>query len=557
VTDWRAILREIRIPLFFLAGLVALAFTVPLLPLADPALTQLEDRLLPPLSPNHWLGTDELGRDLLSRLLHGLRLSLGVAMASALIASFTGGLIGMTAGYLGGRIDGLLMRSIDLLMSIPYLILALAIVTILGPGLFNALLAIAVVNIPFFARAARGLTLGLNQQPFIAAARLGGQSTPRILFQEIFPNVFPVLLITTATTLAWMLLETAGLSFLGLGAQPPQADLGAMLAESRTILFVHPHVALAPGLLILFTALAVNRTGDALRDAMDPHLQHPKPSAPSENGREGKPDPSSEPDSGALLEFRNYHLSAGTRLLVKGLSLRIMPGETVSLVGESGSGKSITAMSVAQLLPEGIFHSDSGTIFFDGKPVLEKNLRELQALRQSRVRYIFQDPLLTFNPLLRMERQMREMAAGPTTSRDIAGALDLAGLPDAGRILNAFPHELSGGQRQRVAIAMALANRPRLIIADEPTTALDVTVQKQIFDTLMELQEKEGFAVLLISHDLPVVRNLCDRIYVMQDGCIVDEGEAETLEKTAQSDYTRRLLAAAPTLPPLEQKGPA
>lgn len=217
-----------------LSIIVFLVLVTPLLSLQDPAATDTANRFLRPLSEGHLLGTDQLGRDLLSRLLWGTQLSLAVGFAAALIAALIGSAIGIIAGYFGGRIDNVFMRGIDILMAFPYILLALAIVAALGPGLLNALVAVAAVNIPFFARNIRGVTVSLAQREFVEAARLCGMSDMRIIWSEIVPNVIPVIVIAMSTTIGWMILETAGLSFLGLGSQPPQADLAQCWVKQET-----------------------------------------------------------------------------------------------------------------------------------------------------------------------------------------------------------------------------------------------------------------------------------------------------------------------------------
>ena len=252
---------------------VAAALAAPLLPIPDPDATDLLNRLLPPFSPGHWLGTDPLGRDMLSRLLWGTRVSLAVGICATLLAALLGTLIGLVAGYAGGKTDSLLMRLIDMLMAFPYILLALVIVAVLGPGLLNALYAIAVVNIPFFARNIRGLTVGLRQRDFIQAARLSGKNHLQILLTEVLPNVMPVVVVTMSTTVGWMILETAGLSFLGLGTQPPNADLGSMLGQGRAQMFSAPHVSVVPGLMIFLLVMSFNLLGDGIRDLLDPRLK--------------------------------------------------------------------------------------------------------------------------------------------------------------------------------------------------------------------------------------------------------------------------------------------
>ncbi len=256
-----------------LAIIVLVALAAPLLPLPDPAKTELSERLLRPGSDGHWLGTDLLGRDILSRLVWGTRLSIAVALAATAVAAGIGSLIGIVAGYAGGKIDSFLMRSIDMVMAFPYLLLALAIVAILGPGLTNALLAISIVNIPLFARTVRGTTISLRARQFVTAARVCGRSNTGIVLSHIFPNVVPVIIITIATTLGWMILETAGLSFLGLGAQPPVADLGSMLGEGRKLMLIKPWLALLPGTIVFLIVMGINLVADGLRDALDPRMR--------------------------------------------------------------------------------------------------------------------------------------------------------------------------------------------------------------------------------------------------------------------------------------------
>ncbi len=267
--------------LALVAILVALALGAPGLPLPDPYATELGQRMLPAGSPGHLLGTDQLGRDLLSRLVWGTRTSLAVGVFAVLLAAALGTLVGLVAGYFRGWLDTLTMRAIDVLLAFPYLLLALAIVAALGPGLRNAMIAIAVVNIPLFARTVRGSVLGLSERAFIDAARLSGASHARILLRELLPNVLPVVVIMVSTNLGWMILETAGLSFLGLGAQPPTADLGSMLGSGREFLTTEPRVAMLPGVVILLLAAGINLVGDGLRDLLDPHLKGEDGSRPA------------------------------------------------------------------------------------------------------------------------------------------------------------------------------------------------------------------------------------------------------------------------------------
>ena len=254
-----------------LIALVAIA--APVLPLANPDATNLGARLVPPFQDGSILGTDHLGRDLLSRIIWGARVSLSIGIFAALIASTAGAITGIVGGYFGGKIDHLLMRLIDVVLAFPYVLLAIALVAALGPGLFNAMIAIAIVNIAFYARNIRGSVLSIRNQGYVDAARAAGGSDAHILLRHVLPNVVAPLLVLISMNVGWMITETAGLSFLGLGAQPPQADWGSMLGDGRDFITVAYHVAMIPGIAILILVLTLNIVGDALRDLLDPRMR--------------------------------------------------------------------------------------------------------------------------------------------------------------------------------------------------------------------------------------------------------------------------------------------
>ena len=546
--------------LLVLVLMVALALIAPLLPLHDPDITSPANRLLRPLSQGHLLGTDALGRDILSRLVWGLRVSLAVGISATLIAAFFGSAIGLVAGYAGGRTDNVLMRGVDMLMAFPYILLALAIVAVLGPGLVNALYAIAVVNIPFFARNIRGVTLGLARREFVDAARLSGKGNARILATEILPNVAPVIVVTMSTTVGWMILETAGLSFLGLGAQPPQADLGSMLGDGRRVLFNAPHVAVIPGVVIFLLVMSINLLGDGVRDVLDPRLKSGALTRPL--GRTAIGAPAKEAVTpvkpGAMLDViglkTQFRLGKKTLYAVDGVDLRLKEGEVLGIVGESGSGKSVTAMSIMGLVPTPPGRIAGGTIRLNGENLLAASDERIRQLRGGSVAHVFQDPLSTLHPLFTVGDQLVEairthQPLSRRKARERAEELlRLVRIPNAGSRLNAYPHELSGGMRQRVVIAMALANDARLLIADEPTTALDVTVQAQILTLMNRLRHDKGASILFITHDFGVVSAICDRVAVMYAGRIVETGSTrQVLDKPAHP-YTRKLIDCVPVL---------
>ncbi|WP_371587431.1 dipeptide/oligopeptide/nickel ABC transporter permease/ATP-binding protein [Rhodovulum sp. P5] len=530
----------------------------PLLPLPDPNATATAERFARPFTEGHLLGTDHLGRDLLARLLYGTRLSLAVGIAAAVIAATIGSAIGIVAGYFGGRTDNIIMRVIDMLMAFPYILLALAIVAALGPGLMNALIAVAAVNIPFFARNIRGITVGLAGREFIDAARLSGLGHTRIILSELLPNVLSTIVIAMSTTVGWMILETAGLSFLGLGSQPPVADLGSMLGEARAALITAPHTSVVPGIMIFLIVMSINLLGDGVRDALDPRLRSgalSRPRAMTLVDRKAKV-PATEQRGLLDLDALETQFHVGPRIYraVNEVSLHVKPGECVGVIGESGSGKSVTALSVMGLVasPPGVI--TGGAVRYAGEDLLGASYGKLRRRRGENVAYIFQDPLGTLHPLYKIGDQLVEAIRVHHRTSDSAArakALDLlhaVRIPNAESRLNNYPHEMSGGMRQRVGIAMALANDPDVIIADEPTTALDVTVQAQILALLDDLRRARGLAIIFITHDFGVVAQLCDRVAVMYAGRIVEEGPTGAVLDAPAHPYTKRLIACVPEL---------
>jgi peptide/nickel transport system permease protein len=437
-------------------------------------------------------------------------------------------------------------------------------------------LAISVVNIPFFARSVRGATVSLVGREYIEAARLQGYSDLRIIFSELFPNVLPVIVITMSTTVGWMILETAGLSFLGLGAQPPQADLGSMLGDGRQLIINAPHVAMIPGIVILVLVIGINLLGDGLRDVLDPRLKSGALSrpvaqtdaAPAAERTTGAAEPAATeetaPDRRPVLSVRGlktqFKLGSTVYRAVDGVDFDVAPGEALGIVGESGSGKSVTAMSILGLVPTPPGRIVEGRILFRGRQagaaedLVGAPLKRLQEIRGNRIAYIFQDPLTTLNPLLTVGEQVAEtirrhqgLTADKAWTRAVE-LLDLVQIPEPKDKAGAYPHQMSGGQRQRVVIAMALANEPDLIIADEPTTALDVTTQARVLGLLDRLRRETGAALIFITHDFGVVSEVCDRVMVMYAGRAVEAGPVDTVFATPKHPYTERLMACVPVL---------
>ena len=538
--------------------ILTLSILAPILPLKEPNITNTADRFMVPFEGGHILGTDHLGRDLLSRLLWGTQLSLAVGFAAAFIAATFGSILGAIAGFYGQKTDNIIMRFIDMLMAFPYILLALAIVAALGPGLFNALIAVALVNIPFFARNIRGVTVTLANKEFIEAARLSGMSNLRILIVEIFPNLLPMIVIAMSTTVGWMILETAGLSFLGLGSQPPQADLGSMLGEARSALITNPHTSFVPGIMIFCIVIGINLFGDGVRDALDPRLKkgsliRPLPQTIYEGG-DTQPTPSTK-----LLSVQNlstqFHVNQDVYQSSNDVSFEIQEGECLGLIGESGSGKSVTALSVTSLVasPPGVIKK--GSVNYKNENLLAQPYEKLRSIRGNKISYIFQDPLTTLHPLHTIGDQLLEALQAHdsklSASESISKSKDLlksVQIPNPDNVWDVYPHQLSGGMRQRVCIAMALINNPELIIADEPTTALDVTVQAQILNILNSLRKERKLSILFISHDFGVISQLCDRVIVMYAGSIVEEGPVKNIMQQAAHPYTSELIKCVPQL---------
>ena len=544
--------------------LLLLIITTPFLNLSDPNAINTSDRFSLPFTSNYLLGADHLGRDILSRVMWGTRLSLAVGFSAALIAAILGSFIGIIAGYFGGFFDNILMRSVDVLMAFPYVLLALAIVAVMGPGLFNSLIAVAIVNIPFFARNVRGISLAYAKSDFMIAAKISGRSTFSCIIFELLPNLIPTIIVAFSTTIGWMILETAGLSFLGLGSQPPQADLGSMLGEGRASLIVHSHNSLIPGLMILFIVMGFNLFGDGIRDALDPKLSQGKLGRSKALTDLKKNFVFSERCSKSFLEVNNlttkfirnnYEIEA-----IKKVNLSLQKGECLAIVGESGSGKSVTALSITRLVasPPGII--TEGFINYKGTDLLNINLQTMQDIRGKKISYIFQDPQSTLHPLQKVGSQISEIIINHKIinkvklNKEVLELLRNVKIIDPERVVNLYPHQLSGGMRQRIGIAMAIANKPDIIIADEPTTALDVTVQAKILSIINDLKKEFNLSIIFISHDLNVVSKISDNIAVMFNGEIVEFGNTKKILNNPNNQYTKKLIKTSPRLSLVKKK---
>lgn len=549
--------------LALLALLIGIAIVAPIVWSLDPTAMDVAGRFASP-SPAHPLGQDDFGRDTLSRLLHGARTSLGVAFATAAVAGIVGTLAGIVGGYFGRFWEIVTLRISDVLLAFPPILLALMVAALFGPSTVTLIVCLSILYMPGFARVAYGETLSMKRMEFIEAQRALGARTPRILLRTLLPNIGGPLFVQFSLVVSQAIIVEAGLSFLGLGIVPPTPSWGLMIRSARSQLEVNPIGLLWPSLALLVTVFVVNRLCDALQARFDPR------SATSirkrgwllDNKSGAGPDDSPFPE-GVVLEVRNLKTQfvspTGPVTAVKNVSFTVKAGETLAIVGESGSGKSVTALSVMQLNVPGTSRSE-GSIRLEGRELLTLGEAEMRHVRGNEIAMIFQEPMTSLNPVLTVGFQIAEAL---TSHRDLTRAeaesetirlLEKVRIPAPKTRLGDYPHNFSGGMRQRVMIAMALASKPRLLIADEPTTALDVTIQAQILDLIKQLQAEEGMSVLFITHDMGVVAEISDRTVVMYNGEVVETGATKDIFARPQHPYTRALLSAVPRLGSMDRR---
>jgi len=548
--------RGLLVPGMEVGAIIAIALAVPLLPLPDPTAMDVAARLSPP-SALHLLGQDEYGRDVLSRILWGARTSLFVASLAAAAAGLAGTLLGLLGGYFRGLVELVTLRFAEIILCFPPLLLALLVVTLMGPGAATLVVALVFLYAPGFARVCFAETLAVRELDFVTAQEALGARANRILGRTILPNVAPTLLVQFSLTVAAALVLESGLSFLGLGVVPPAPSWGLMIRGARSTMEQAPWLLLWPCLALSGTVIALNVLCDRLRDVFDPHagrvgtgwLSKRAPAQAEATAQAaGKP---------SLLRVDGLTIEYGAVRLVRDVSLRIAPGETLAVVGESGSGKTLTALALLGLLPSSV-RLCAGRLVFTDRDGCMRDLTclaeaGLRKLRGSEIGMVFQDPTASLNPVHRVGNQVAEtIRAHNSLSRSAAARRAIAllrevGLPDAQKRARSFPHELSGGQRQRALIAAAIANEPRLLIADEPTTALDVTIQAQILDLLTALKTRSRrLGMLFVTHNLAVVAEIADRVCVMYAGEIVEEGPAREVLYQPRHPYTAALIASVP-----------
>jgi oligopeptide/dipeptide ABC transporter ATP-binding protein len=514
-----------------------------------------------PPSSLHWLGTDDAGKDVFSNFIFGARVSLIVGFFASLISIFIGGVLGIVSGYFGGRVDNLVMRFTDIMLVIPDLPLMVVIVALTKPSLMNIIFVIGLLGWTTTARIVRSQTLAVKSRKFVLRARAIGSGEAHIIHRHILPLVTPLLSVNAVLVVSLAVLNESTLSFLGLG-DPTALSWGQMLnfAFARGAMSVGAWWALAvPGFGIVWVVLGLTLFGQGLEQVLNPRLEfhHLSPGLQPQNS--GAQEPARENAAGAapVLEAHDVsvdYLTPGKApaRAVHQVSFTLQRGEMLGLVGESGCGKTTLMLALMRLLPA-TGQITSGQITFNGRELTTLDEAEMQQVRWKGISMIFQGAMNALNPVRTVGDQIAEaiIRHEPGCPKDelhrrVTELLDLVGI-SAGR-KDHYPHQYSGGMRQRAMIAMALACNPQEVIADEPTTALDVMIQAQILELLAGLSRKLGLSVVFVTHDLGVVAEMCDRVLVMYGGMTAEYAGVDAIYNQPLHPYTQELLKAFPDL---------
>jgi peptide/nickel transport system permease protein len=527
--------------------------------------------------PVFLLGADHLGRDLFSRIVYGSRISLTIGFIASALSLFLAMLFGGLSGYFGGKTDWTIMRMAEFLMLIPSLYLILFLRSIMASSMDSGraymiiTVILSLVGWPGSARTIRGMVHAIKREEFIQNAQLEMIPPPVIIFRHIIPQIASLLIVSVALSVPGFIMTETTLSYLGLGITDPSVSWGSLIKRdisTLTNLKAYPWL-LNPVWFLLGVTLAFNFLGDVLRDYFDPyHTVFYKFAWPWK--KKGRNPEAAAPASSAALQTSQsapssflavQNLSVSFSVLrgrertgvqaVRGVSFDLEKGESLGIVGESGSGKSVTTQAIPSLLPKNALVG--GSVLYEGKELLGLPLKELREYRGKKIGMIFQEPGRSYDPLQNMESVFLETFRGsfPEITREegrekAAALLRETGLDSGLERLQNFPHQFSGGQLQRIGIALALAQGCELLIADEPTTALDVTIQQQIIELLRSLKQSRKISIIFISHDIDLVADISGRILVMYGGLIMESGSSGDLVSSPLHPYTRALLAASP-----------
>lgn len=550
--------------LWFLGSLILLALIVMLAALG-PWLTPYSpygiDLLKTNLPPSwaHPFGTDALGRDLFARVWQGARISLFVGFAAALIDLGLGLILGGLAGFLSGKFDEIFMRILEVLYSIPYVMVVLLLAVILGPGVSSLIVGMTLTGWISMARLVRAEVMRTKSEEFVLAAIALAQGPLRILLRHILPNIVGPVLVALTLTIPQAVFLEAFLAFIGLGVPLPRASLGSLISEGAKESWYAPWQLAIPSSVLCLTLFGFNMLGDSLRDLLDPKRAEPT-TRPFKGGRKRKaPEgiPSDSSYTQALLSVKGLcvsYLSQERRVpALRGVDLELYSGEMLALVGESGSGKSTLGKALMGILPEGVAHV-TGTCQLKGFRLPMPRLAPLDGLQRPELAMVFQNPLGALNPTMTSGKQVMESlvyAKGVPWKKAKDEALQLlkeVGIPHPERCFQAYPHELSGGMRQRVVLAIMLGLGPSLLIADEPTTALDVTTQARILALLQNLKSRLGLGILFITHNLTLAKGWADKVAVLYAGEVIESGPAAFVLQNPEHPYTTGLLGSIPSL---------
>lgn len=546
--------------LYFLLLVIAVAIVAPWATPHDPALTDASN-VMAPMSMEHWLGGDPAGRDVLSRLMVATTYSLAGGVIVAVVAALLGVTGGLIAGYFGGWIDAVGAWVTALMMSVPALVILLAARAAFGPSLWISMTIFGVLLSPMYYRVVYNAVRAVTQELYIDAARVTGLSTPRIISRHVLQAVRAPIILLSSGILAAGIGMMAILDFLGLGS-PATPSWGQLLNTGFYQLTVDPKQVIWPSVTLGLTMMALVLLGTALRD----ELEGTSDVRATRSHRPWTPESEAVPSTinhserqsteTSLLDVKDlavaYPSEDGTwTTVVRRSTLTVARGEIHGLVGESGSGKTQTAFAILGLLGEG-GRRVAGTISFDGEELQTNDDTEMNKLRGRRIAYVPQEPMSNLNPAFTVGAQFTDplrVVLGLSKEEARARALTLlerVGITDPEQTMRSYPHELSGGMAQRVLIAAAVASHPDLLIADEPTTALDVTVQAEVLDLLREFRDELGMSILIVTHSLGVVADLCDHVSVMRQGAVVESGPTSSIFAAPRHEYTRQLFSAVP-----------
>lgn len=554
--------------------------------------------------PVYLLGADNLGRDLFSRIVYGSRISLTIGFVATAVSLLLAVLLGGLSGYFGGVTDWGIMRLSEFFMLIPSLYFILFLRSLLnakmdtGTSYMIITLILALVGWPGSARTIRGIVHAVKREEFVVDAALEGVPSVVVIFRHIIPQTASLLIVSTALSIPGFIMSETTLSYLGLGIADPAVSWGSLINRDISTLSNLKNFPwlLYPVLMLLLVTLAFNFIGDTLRDFFDPYSavfskrkfkcqQNAKQAADvSVTGTDGGVEISTEtggstplaattadaafsatlpaggtPATPPLLSVKNLHVTfmnlQGTEFVpveaARGVSFEVHRGEILGIVGESGSGKSVSTTAIPGLLSRNA--SARGTILYKGVDLMKLSQSELRKYRGQKISLIFQEPGRSFDPLQNIGsvfwetyRILEPQITKEEAYKKASALLSEVGIPDPASRLTAFPHQFSGGQLQRIGIALALAQNCELLIADEPTTALDVTIQAQIVSLLLRLKKERNLSIIFISHNIDLVAHISDRIAVMYRGKIMETGTPKEVIKNPKHPYTKALVGAVP-----------